>query len=204
MIGLRKRWILWFVAFCPLAVLGLLRWGGVLLVSSDPLPSHADVAIVLQGSVLGEIARVGGAVQLVREGIAGQMLVSVPAQSYWGQSVPSAARAYIDRNYGPEIADRLVFCETGPDVDSTQQEAQTLRKCIRDSGWHTVIVVTSDYHTRRAGRIWRTVLKNSHPAVQLWIHGVPDPEFQAHGWWRKRLWAKTWFYEFTKLVTESL
>ena len=188
---------------CAVGVLGLLRWGGYVLVSSDSLPPHADVAIVLQGSVLGEIARVAGAAQLLRQGTVAQALLSVPKQSYWGESVPDAARAYIERNYGSAIGDRVIFCETGPDVDSTEQEAEALRGCIQKEGWRKVVVVTSNYHTRRAGRIWRSVLKNAEPAIQLWVYGVDDPEFQPRGWWRKRLWAKTWFYEFTKLVAET-
>jgi hypothetical protein len=33
---------------------------------------------------------------------------------------------------------------------------------------------------------------------------VPDPEFQARGWWRTRLYAKTWFMESLKLIWARL
>jgi uncharacterized SAM-binding protein YcdF (DUF218 family) len=65
-----------------------------------------------------------------------------------------------------------------------------------------VVVVTSDYHSRRAGFLWRQAARQF--PVQLWIDGVPDPEFQARGWWRKRIYAKTWYEEFTKLVWERV
>jgi len=203
-VRLKRRWLLGLLLLCFLAALSLMRWGGYLTIASDPLPSHADVAVILQGSVQGEIARVAGAVRILREGVADNAALSVPKESYWGQSVPEAARAYLERKYGAAITGRFVFCETGPEVNSTKEEAEALRPCIQEHGWRKVIVVTSNYHTRRAGRIWRSALKNAQPRVEMSIYGVDDPEFQPRGWWRNRLWAKTWFYEVTKVVTEAL
>jgi len=198
------RWIFWLATGLLAALLAVLRWGGDLLVACDSLPAHAQGAVVLQGSIPGEMARVAGAVKLVRDGIVSQVLLSVPRQSYWGQSVPDAARDYLERNYGKEIASRFVYCETPPDVDSTQQEAKVLIACIHQRDWRSMVLVTSNYHTRRAGWIWRSLLRRARPPVSLGIDGVPDPEFRPQGWWRKRLYAKTWFYEFTKLVYERL
>lgn len=197
--GTRLRWVLWILFTVLTLVLLLLRWGAYLLIASDPLPDHVDAAVQLRGSVLGERARVRGAVDLLQRGIASRALLSVPNESYWGQPVVPIARKYVNDVYGHEIASRVDFCETGPEVNSTQEEARLLAGCIREYGWHSVAVVTSDYHTRRAGMIWRRVLRQEDPSVQLWMYGVPDPEFQAEGWWRERLWAKTWLMEFTKL-----
>ena len=185
-------------------VLFLLRWGGELLVSSDKLPGHVDAAVVLQGSMIGEIARAAGAVRLLQQGIPAQAVLSVPAHSYWGTSVPDEARAYLERTYGPEIAGRFVFCETGPGVDSTRQEAEALLPCIRQHGWRTIVIVTSNYHSRRAGFLWRRTVSQAGLQVQLWIDGVPDPEYSEREWWRKRTWAKTWYDEFTKVVWEEV
>jgi uncharacterized SAM-binding protein YcdF (DUF218 family) len=197
-------WLFWFLIALLAVLLATLRWGGYLLVASNSLPDHAQGAVVLQGSVLGEMARVAGAVRLLRQGTVSQVLLSVPEESYWGQSVPDAARSYLEKNYGSEIAGRFVFCETGPDVDSTEQEAEALIACIRQRGWQSIVVVTSNYHTRRAGWIWRKLTRSVQPPMNLSMEGVPDPEFQPQGWWRKRLYAKTWFYEFTKLVSERV
>ncbi len=185
-------------------VLFLMRWGGELLVSSDPLPAHVDAAVILQGSMLGEIARVAGAVRLLQRGIPAQAVLSVPALSYWGASVPDQARGYLERTYGPEIAGRFVFCETGPGVDSTREEAEALLPCIRQHGWRTVLIVTSDYHSRRAGFLWRRIVRKSGLPIQLWIDGVPDPEYNARGWWRRRIWAKTWYDESAKAIWEEV
>jgi hypothetical protein len=177
-----------------------LRWGGYLLISTDPIPAHVDEAVVLQGSILGEKARIAGAAQLVQQGIAGRMFVSVPKESYWGQAVSPISYRYIERTYGGEIASRTDFCETGPDVNSTETEATELIGCLQQRGSNSVAVVTSDYHSRHAGIIWRRALRRQHSSSRLLIHGVVDPEFHAAGWWRDRLSAKTWLGESTKLL----
>jgi len=199
-----RHWIFWQVVAVLVVMLSLLRWGGYLLIASDLLPARVDAAVVLQGSISGEMARVAGAMQLAEQGIAGRVLLSVPKESYWGQSIPPAARSFIEKNYGSELASRVDFCETGPDVNSTEEEARELSHCIEEHGWQTVAVVTSNYHTRRAGNIWRKMLRKQNPSVHLWMHGIPDPEFQPRGWWHERLSAKTWFMEFVKLVWSRL
>src|SRR5439155_26852537 len=40
--------------------------------------------------------------------------------------------------------------------DSTLEEAETLAKVVQARKWHSAIVVTSNYHTRRARYIFRS------------------------------------------------
>jgi uncharacterized SAM-binding protein YcdF (DUF218 family) len=184
-----------------ISVLCLLKWGDRLLVSRETMPPHADALVVLQGSILGERARLAGAERLLHSGVADRVLVSIPKETYWGQAVKPIAQNYITSNYGSASADRSDFCETGPEVNSTEQEAMVLLKCIQAHGWHSVVVVTSDYHTRRAGIIWRNAAQRENAAIALEVYGVDsDPDFHASRWWRERLSAKTWFYECTKLL----
>lgn len=188
----------WLRAAATVAVVVLLLWGKDLLIASDPLPEHFDAAIVLQGSVAAEKARVAGAMGLLRSGRASLALLSVPRESYWGQSIPPVARFYLERTYGADLAALTDFCELGEDVDSTMQEAQALTPCIQEHHWQSIVIVTSNYHTRRARRIWRRVI-HSEPNIHIWIDGVADPEFQQP-WWRHRQSAKIWVLETTKLV----
>jgi hypothetical protein len=183
-------------------VLCLLRWGGNLLIASDALPGHVDAAIVLQGSIAAEKARIAGAMELLRKGVADRVLLSVPKESYWGQSVPAVARAFLERNYGSELASRVDFCETTAEVNSTWQEAQALLPCIQERYWQSIAIVTSDYHTRRAGMLWRRMTKHE-PKTRVWVEGVPDTEFQTP-WWRHRQSAKIWVMESAKLAWAML
>jgi len=178
----------------------LFRAGPRFLVAPDSLPQHVDVAVVLQGSVAGENARIAGAVTLLKLGVANQLVLSVPKESYWGESPIPAATRYVQTRYGPEAGAHLEFCETDPEVNSTEDEAKALTPCLTQHGWRSIAVVTSDYHTRRAGLIWRKVVRKQYPSAKVWIHGVNDPEFSAQTWWRRRIYAKTAFLEYTKLV----
>ncbi|HEY6339547.1 MAG TPA: YdcF family protein [Candidatus Sulfotelmatobacter sp.] len=192
------RVLLWLAAAAVGVVLCLLHWGADLLIASAPAPGRVDAAIVLQGSVTAEKVRIAGAIDLLQRGIAGRALLSVPRESYWGQSIPPVARAFLERNYGSDLASRVDFCETSDEVDSTAQEAEVLGSCIRERGWHSVMIVTSDYHTRRAGMLWRKASRHE-PNVRVWIEGVKDPDFQQP-WWRHRRSAKVWIMESAKLV----
>jgi uncharacterized SAM-binding protein YcdF (DUF218 family) len=192
------RVLRWLLATAVVIALGLLRWGGDLLIANDPPPGHVDGAVVLQGSIAAEKVRITGAINLLQRGVAGRVLLSVPKESYWGQSIPPVARAYLERNYGSDVAARVDFCETSGEVNSTVQEAEAVSPCIQEHHWQSIVIVTSDYHTRRSGMLWRRV--NGRDAkTHLWIEGVSDPEFQQP-WWRHRQSAKIWIMESSKLV----
>jgi uncharacterized SAM-binding protein YcdF (DUF218 family) len=196
------RVLSWLLAVAIVIAVCLLRWGGDLLISSDPEPQHVDAAIVLQGSIAAEKVRIAGAINLLQRGIADRALLSVSRESYWGQSIPPAARSYLERTYGNDLAARVDFCETSADVDSTVQEAQALGPCIQEHHWHSVVIVTSDYHTRRASMLWKR-MNRSNPKIHIWIEGVADPEFQQP-WWHRRQSAKIWLMETSKLVWSVL
>jgi uncharacterized SAM-binding protein YcdF (DUF218 family) len=172
------------------------------LIASDPAPQHVDAAILLQGSIAAEKVRIAGAINLLQQGVADRALLSVPKESYWGESIPPVARSYLVRTYGNDLAARVDFCETSEEVNSTVQEVQALRPCIQEHHWLSVAIVTSNYHTRRAGMLWRRMTRLD-PNIHIWVEGVTDPEFQQP-WWRHRQSAKIWVTETVKLVWTML
>jgi len=58
------------IAFC------LLRWGGGLLIASDPARATWDAAIVLQGSIVAEKVRIAGAINLLRQNVADEFCLA--------------------------------------------------------------------------------------------------------------------------------
>ena len=193
-------WRLWLAGIFVILVLCFLHWGGYLLVAPVSLPSHVDAAVVLQGSVASERARVAAAMSLLQHGAAGRVAVSIPKNSYWDEPVAPAARQYLEKNYGAELAGKVDFCETAADLNSTEQEARDLSACIQEHRWKAVALVTSNYQGRRADMIWRKTLPKRDPSIHFAVDGVADPEYQPRGWWRQQLYAKIWFTEFTKLL----
>jgi len=198
----RGIWLLGALMIVAAIAVVFMSWARFLLVADRQVSSHVDAAIVLQGSTAGEKVRVAGAMDLLRQGIAEQVLLSIPPRLNWDEPARPAAYAYLQRNYGQQAAQRVLFCEVEPTINSTEDEADALYDCIRAFGWKSIVVVTSNYHTRRAQILWRRMLRRRNSSINLSIFGAPDPDFQASGWWRKRLYAKTWLLEFTKLVWE--
>lgn len=194
----RSYWKLWVLGILVLVALGFLHWGGNLLVATDPLPGHVNAAVVLHGSVASEKARVAAAMAMLQRGAADRVALSVPTESYWGEAIPPIARQYVEKNYGADLADRVDFCETAADLNSTNQEAQEVGACVQKHQWKTIALVTSNYDSRRAGMIWKKTLRD--PSVHVWVDGLADPNYQPRGWWHQRLYAKIWCMEVTKLV----
>jgi len=193
------RIVAWLFLVAVLVAACALLWGDDLLTAVDPQPAHVDAAVVLQGSVVAYKTRIAGAMTLLQRGVAGRALLSVPRESYWGQSIPPVARAYLERTYGADLAARVDFCELSAEVNSTAQESQATMTCIAQHRWRSIAVVTSDYHTRRARMLWRRTIRQRDPAMQLAVTGIADPEFQKP-WWRHRQAAKIWLLESVKLI----
>ena len=198
--GGRSYGTLWLIVIFALLVAGFLRWGGYLLEASDALPEHVDAALVPQDPAATEKARIAAAMALLQQGSADRAAISIQKESEWGEEVAPVARQYIEKNYSAELAGRVDFCELDSALISIEQEAQTVSGCLHDRGWKTIALVTSNYDSRRAGMVWRRVLLQRDPSLQVSVDGVAAPEYRARGWWRQPIYAKTWLVEVTRLV----
>jgi uncharacterized SAM-binding protein YcdF (DUF218 family) len=77
-------------------------------------------------------------------------------------------------------------------ANSTLEEAEGLGVLISQRHWDRVLLVTSNYHTRRARYIFRKVLPRT---VSLEVAGAPSSDFKAESWWESRQGRKTFFLE---------
>src|SRR3989440_2129977 len=83
------------------------------------------------------------------------------------------------------------------DADSTLEEAQALARLAKERKWHSVIVVTSNFHTRRARYIFRRVFPRG---VELCIASARDGDFDPERWWEKRKSIKELTREFAGMM----
>jgi uncharacterized SAM-binding protein YcdF (DUF218 family) len=184
------------LALAVIVVAGLLFRNSILaalgsyLVKADA-PQKADIGLVLAGD--GEGNRILTAAQLVRQGYISQVLVSGPSGLY-GQyecdlAIPFAVKAGYPASY---------FLHFENEARSTQEEARDAIARLRQLGAHKVLLVTSDYHTRRSGKIYRTAA----PDMQFVVVAAPDRYFTANGWWHNRQGEKIAFNEWVKTLTE--
>ena len=83
------------------------------------------------------------------------------------------------------------------DSDNTREEAETLAKVALQRKWKSVIVVTSNYHTRRARYIFQRVFP---PGIVIRVTGARDGDFDPERWWEKRISVKKFAREMAGMV----
>jgi uncharacterized SAM-binding protein YcdF (DUF218 family) len=83
------------------------------------------------------------------------------------------------------------------DGENTLQEAEGLLRLVMQKKWHSVIVVTSNYHARRARYIYRHVFPQG---IQVSVASARDGDFDPEHWWEKRKSIKELTMEFAGMV----
>ena len=78
------------------------------------------------------------------------------------------------------------------DADSTREEAEALRKLVQEKRWKSVIVVTSNYHTRRAKYIFKRVLGGG---VVVRFASARDGDFDPAHWYEHRRSVRRFVHE---------
>jgi uncharacterized SAM-binding protein YcdF (DUF218 family) len=159
------------------------------LVRTDP-PARADVALVLAGDESGY--RILKAAEMVRQGYTKTVLVSGPEGMYGFNEAELAIPFAVRSGYPPSW-----FVAAPNRSRSTRQEALAMIDELRKRGVHTCLLVTSDFHTRRAGRIFRAAA----PDLDFRVVGALTPLFDRADWWHTREGRKYFFLEWTKTVT---
>jgi len=86
------------------------------------------------------------------------------------------------------------------DADSTREEAQALRALVTEKNWRSVIVVTSNYHTRRTRYIFQRIFPES---VSVRVASARDGEFDPERWWENRKSLKEFIRELASLVVAT-
>ena len=85
-------------------------------------------------------------------------------------------------------------------ADSTRTETALIGKYLQAHGAKKIILVTSNYHTRRAAKLMR----KQNPGVWTVVVPAPDPFFTPSGWWKTRSGQKTFLFEWMKTVATEL
>src|SRR6266852_194284 len=154
----------------------ILRLAAESWIVEDPL-DKADALIVL-GDDNFYADRATRGVQLFREGKAPVIVAS-------GRRLrPNAGIAelmehdLVERGVPRDKIVRFVH-----DADSTLEEARALARLVRERKWHNVIVVTSNFHTRRARYIFQRVFPQG---MVVHIASARDGDVDPEHWWNKR------------------
>jgi uncharacterized SAM-binding protein YcdF (DUF218 family) len=156
-------------------------------------PERSDVIVVLAGDHNDH--RYWRGLELLREGYAQNMVVDATTDLMYGHTHAQYASDFAAQSAGGNRAQISICAITN---DSTVQESSNIRNCLAqlNPAPRSALVVTSDFHTRRALSILRSRLPQYHWSAAA----VPDTDLFGHPWWHQREWAKTCLYEWEKLI----
>ncbi len=168
----------------------IFRFAAESWVVEDPL-EKADVLIVLSDDNF-YADRATRAAELFREGKAPLVVAS-------GRRLrPSAGVAELMEH---DLVERGVpkdkILRFAQDGESTHEEAEALAKLAKTKKWHKVIVITSNYHTRRARYIFRRVFPQD---IEIRIASARDGDFDPESWWQNRNSTKVFMREITAMM----
>ena len=169
-----------------------MSWMGAFLVHADT-PSHADFIVVLAGDLYGN--RILRGAELVKQGYASKVLVSGPAGIYGLHECDLAIQFVVSHGYPASW-----FIPVPHSSHSTEEEGRAIFPVLQELQAHTVLVVTSDYHTRRAFR----TLHRQWPGIDIHMIAAGDEFFSPDGWWHNREGRKTFLLEWSKTFATAL
>jgi hypothetical protein len=153
-------------------------------------PEKSDAILVLAGETYN---RPMLALDLLERGYAPRIVMDVPAaERIYQWTAPELAQRWVQ---GLPQANSISICPIHG--LSTRDESHEAQNCIaRGGGVHKVLIVTSDFHTRRA----RSVFQHEIPGLEFNMAAAHNPAEFGVLWWRQREWAKTNLYEWMRLI----
>jgi hypothetical protein len=182
---LRKFIVVLIVVLFAIAL--ALATSGKFLVVDDL--RHADVIVVLAGET-NHRPKLG--LELLGQGYAPRMLLDVPANEViYNRNLTDIAQEFVQlRSQGRPVSICPIYGL------STKAETHDVEQCLSGSGIRRILLVTSDYHTRRA----RIIFRHQLPGSEIFVTPAHDPQQYGPYWWQHRQWAKTSFDETTKFL----
>jgi uncharacterized SAM-binding protein YcdF (DUF218 family) len=182
-----------FVVLCALLYLvrrPILRFVGESWIVEDA-DSKADALIVLSDDNF-YADRATRAAELFREGKAPIVVASGRRLRPMAGIAELMEHDLVERGVPKDKIVRLVH-----DADNTREEAEALTKLAMQRKWHSVIVVTSNYHTRRARYIFHRVFPQG---IEVHVASAHDGDFDPQHWWEKRKSIKELTREFAGMA----
>ena len=169
----RRLALLALIVIFLIALVYLLSRAGAFLIVHAP--EHADVIVVLDDEWL-------KAVELQRKGYAPKILLDAAVNSWlYGRNEAELAREWVQtQKFGSMEVCPVIASSTYAEVASVQQGLAPLHV-------HSVLLVVSNFDTRRALEIFRARL----PQYQWSVAASSAPFHYADQDWKLRSWAKT-------------
>lgn len=173
--------------------------GGFLIVEHKP--SRSDLIVCLSGM---NIERGLGAAEAFHKGLAPRIFIAP-------EGPPDGLDLLLRKGIQyPQTIDLMLMLLQGLGVPrsailigavpsfSTIEEARMVEALVRRENYHSLILITSPTHSRRAYLTFRKVLERQDIRIQV----VPTPysKFKPESWWEHRKYVRELILEYEKLV----
>ncbi len=162
----------------------------------DDGPRKAAAIVVLGGDAYGD--RTLKAAELAKEGYAPFVIVSGPP-SLIGYSSGEEVQFAEQHGYAASLFREV---HLPAEAESTRTEEDFVGKILRAQGIKSILLVTSNYHTKRAVKLWR----RENPAIAVAVVPSVDPAryFTPQTWWKTRPGQKMFLLEWLKTISVVL
>ncbi|MGO4408999.1 MULTISPECIES: YdcF family protein [unclassified Brevundimonas] len=150
-----------------------------------PEPVRADAIVALTGP---SAERVNAAIRLLEQDKGRRVLISGVNRDVRRQELRALTPG----------STRLFNCcvDLGFEAENTVGNAQEIAAWARSKGYHSLIVVTSDYHMPRS----LLEIRGAAPGVKLTPYAVSTPSLDNSRWWRAAVTARRMTLEYMKYL----
>lgn len=153
-------------------------------------PQRADVIVVLAGETDRRPAR---SLELLSQSYAPRVILD--AESWL--KIYNSTLLELAHNYAQQLPQKSIVAVCPIAGFSTKAETTDVAECLRELGnIHNILLVTSDYDTRRA----LSTFQHQLPGFRFSIAASYDSTEFGSPWWRHRQWAKVNLNEWLRLL----
>jgi uncharacterized SAM-binding protein YcdF (DUF218 family) len=163
--------------------------GNFWIVDEGPVASDA-IVILGDDNFYGE--RAARAADLLKAGWAPRVVASGRFLRPYASIAELEARDLTDHGVPASAIVRLDH-----HAEDTRDEAVAIAQLLASRGWKRVIVVTSNFHTRRSRYICERLFP---PGTTLRVVAAHDSDFDPDNWWHTRLGVKIFAHELVGMV----
>lgn len=168
----------------------IMRFVAEFWVVDEPAP-HADV-IVLLGDDNFYADRATHAAQLLRQGVAPEIVASGRRLRPNASLSELMEHDLIERGVPKEKVEKFTH-----DASDTIEEAEALEKLATQRHWKSLVIVTSNYHTRRVRYIYEKIFPQG---ITVTVASAPDGDFDPQKWWEKGKSIKLFVHELAGYI----
>jgi hypothetical protein len=185
--GARKySWLVALVFLGGLAIILAAKAGNFLIIDA---PRRSDAILVLAGETDRRPQR---ALELLSQGYGRRLVLDVPTNA----KIYEFTQIELAQKYIRDLPQATSLSVCPIDGLSTKDESKDAEKCLQSVGAKSVLIVTSDFHTRRALDVFR----REFPGHEYSVAAARNDEGFGGKWWKRRQWAKTFVDEWLRLI----